>query len=36
MSSNQALMWIARGMLKIPANEAAATPTTTNWPEVDQ
>jgi maleate cis-trans isomerase len=35
MSSNQALMWIARRMLKIPANEGVATPTTTNWPEVD-
>jgi maleate cis-trans isomerase len=36
MSSNQALMWMARKMLKIPANEAAATPATANWPEVDQ
>ena len=36
MSSNQALMWIARRMLKIPANEPAAAPATINWPEVDR
>ena len=34
MSSNQALMWIARRMLKIPANEPAAKPAIVNWPEV--
>lgn len=36
MSSNQALMWIARRMLKIPANEPAAAPATINWPEIDR
>ena len=36
MSSNQALMWIARRMLKIRANEPAAPEPTVSWPEVEE
>ena len=36
MSSNQALMWIARRMLKIPANEAATPAAQADWPVVAQ
>jgi len=34
LSSNQALMWAARRMLKIPASETAVPPAHANWPEI--
>ena len=34
MSSNQALMWIARRMLRVPATEAAAAEPQVSWPAI--
>lgn len=36
MSSNQALMWVARRMLKIPADETAGAEPQADWPVVRQ